>query len=124
MATQVDIANHLFLSEKWVRELLKKGVLPSSSGRGGYDTDKCREAYIVYLRGLNSGQVSQTSESEPGDVRDEKGTVQHPKRLEGNSKLDVRVVRELQMTMTTTTSKKQLTCSKRSIYKGLVLNFC
>lgn len=72
MATQIEIAKHLFLSDKWVRELLKQGVLPTSSGRGGYDLDKCREAYIVYLRGVNSGQVKDQSEAEPGEVIDAK----------------------------------------------------
>lgn len=72
MATQIEVAAHLFLSDKWVRELLKQGVLPSSGGRGGYDLDKCREAYIVYLRGVKSGQVSGQKEAEPDEVRDAK----------------------------------------------------
>lgn len=72
MSTQIEVAKHLFLSDKWVRELIKKGVLPSSSGRGGYDLDKCREAYIFYLRGVNSGQVKGPSESEPDEIIDAK----------------------------------------------------
>jgi hypothetical protein len=72
MATQIEVASHLFLSDKWVRELLKQGVLPSSSGRGGYDLDKCREAYVTYLRGIKSGQVKGQGEAEPDDIRDAK----------------------------------------------------
>lgn len=72
MATQVEIAEHLFLSDKWVRELIKQGVIPSSGGRGGYDLDKCREAYIVYLRGVKTGQVTGQNKPEPDEVRDAK----------------------------------------------------
>lgn len=72
MATQVEIAKHLFLSDKWVRELLRQGVLPTSSGRGGYDLDKCREAYVTYLRGIKSGQVNDKNKPEPDDIRDAK----------------------------------------------------
>jgi hypothetical protein len=72
MATQKEVADHLFLSDKWVRELLKQGVLPNSSGRGGYDLDKCREAYIVYLRGVKTGQVNDKNKQEPDEIRDAK----------------------------------------------------
>ena len=62
MATQVEIAKHLDLSDRQVRNLLSEGVLPGSKGRGGFDMDACREAYIRYLRGLGSSQVK----PEPG----------------------------------------------------------
>lgn len=58
MATQQEIATHLDLSSRRVRELTKDGVLPSSKGRGGYDIDACRMAYIRYLRGVTTGQVN------------------------------------------------------------------
>lgn len=57
MATQVDVAAHIDLSDRQVRTLLADGVLPGSKGPGGLDVDACRLAYIRYLRGLNSGQV-------------------------------------------------------------------
>lgn len=57
MATQIEIAKHLDLSDRQVRNLLSDGVLPGSKGRGGFDLDACREAYIRYLRGLGSSQV-------------------------------------------------------------------
>ena len=71
MATQKEVAAHLFISEKWVRTLVSKGVLPASHGRGGMDLAKCREAYIVYLKGINSGQVIPENEPELGQLRDE-----------------------------------------------------
>ena len=66
MATQQEIADHLDLSSRWIRKLVKEGILPSSKGRGGYDVDACRMAYIRYLRGVSSGQVS-----DPGDGDEE-----------------------------------------------------
>lgn len=57
MATQVDVAAHLDLSDRWVRELVQSGVLPASKGRGGYDLEQCRLAYIRHIRGQLSGQV-------------------------------------------------------------------
>ena len=69
MATQKEIAGHLFLSDKWVRELIKKGVLPANNSRGGMDFDKCRESYINYLKGVNSKQVTPLDEAEPDEVR-------------------------------------------------------
>lgn len=57
MATQVEVATHLDLSDRQVRNLLSDGVLPGSKGTGGLDIDACRLAYIRYLRGLSSGQI-------------------------------------------------------------------
>lgn len=60
------------MSDKWVRELIRKGVLPAGHGKGGMNIDKCREAYIVYLQGINSGQVKPDAEAEPDEIRDSK----------------------------------------------------
>lgn len=57
MATQVEVAAHLDITDRQVRKLLQSGVLPPSKGRGGYDLDDCRMAYIRHLRGQASGQV-------------------------------------------------------------------
>ncbi|MVW75384.1 terminase small subunit [Pseudomonas xionganensis] len=57
MATQVEVAQHIDLSDRQVRTLVADGVLPASKGAGGLDLDACRLAYIRYLRGLSSGQV-------------------------------------------------------------------
>lgn len=69
MATQVEVAAHLDLSDRQVRNLVADGVLPASKGAGGLDLDACRLAYIRYLRGLNSGQVKQQQEpAAPDDI--------------------------------------------------------
>lgn len=59
MATQSEIANHIDLSDRQIRNLLKDGVIPGSKGNGGLDIDSCRVAYIRYLRGLGSGQIGE-----------------------------------------------------------------
>jgi phage terminase Nu1 subunit (DNA packaging protein) len=67
MATQVEVAAHLDLSDRQVRNLLADGVLPASKGAGGLDVDACRIAYISYLRGLASGQVKRQEARQPDD---------------------------------------------------------
>lgn len=57
MATQVEVAAHLDLSDRQVRNLLTTGVLPASKAGKGLDLDACRGAYISYLRGLANGQT-------------------------------------------------------------------
>lgn len=57
MATQQEIADHLDLTARRIRVLVKDGIIPAGKGRGGYDFDFCRLAYIRYLRGVSSGQV-------------------------------------------------------------------
>lgn len=57
MATQIEVAAHIDLSDRQIRTLVTDGVLPASKGAGGLDIDACRLAYIRYLRGMNSGQV-------------------------------------------------------------------
>ena len=64
MATQVEVAAHLDLSDRQVRNLIKDGVLPGSKGAGGLDIDACRLAYLRYLRGLGSGQVGPEAPTE------------------------------------------------------------
>jgi len=56
MATQIELAAHLDLSTRRVRDLLRDGILPPSKGNGGYDIDASRVNYIRHLRGLASGQ--------------------------------------------------------------------
>jgi hypothetical protein len=51
MATQAQIAEHLDLSERRVRDLVVEGVLQK-----GADLDQCRVSYIRYLRGGASGK--------------------------------------------------------------------
>jgi phage terminase Nu1 subunit (DNA packaging protein) len=67
MATQDQVAAHIDLSGRQVRDLLGRGILPASKGRGGLNADACRLAYIRYLRGLHRKQISEP-DSGPMDV--------------------------------------------------------
>ncbi len=57
MATQLEVAAHLDLGDRQIRNLIADGVIPGSKGHGGLDLDACRLAYIRYVRGMGSGQV-------------------------------------------------------------------
>lgn len=70
MATQKEIAEHIDLSTRQVRTLLKSGILPSGSGAGGLDLDACRLAYVRYIRGKATGRVVEAaSELDPQQER-------------------------------------------------------
>lgn len=56
MATQAEIGAHLDLSDRSVRELLSKGVLPPAR-RGEHDLDACRLAYLRHLRAVAAGRA-------------------------------------------------------------------
>jgi phage terminase Nu1 subunit (DNA packaging protein) len=70
MATQKKVAEHIDLSSRRVRELIKDGVLPASKGTGGLDVDACRLAYVRYLRGLSTGQVKENSTDPNNEKKD------------------------------------------------------
>lgn len=55
MATAAQIAAHLDLSERSVRDLKKRAILPVA-GRGELDPDTCRVAYIRHLRSSAAGR--------------------------------------------------------------------
>lgn len=56
MATQAEIGKHLDLSDRSVRELLDKSVLPNAR-RGELDLDACRIAYLRHLREIAAGRA-------------------------------------------------------------------
>jgi phage terminase Nu1 subunit (DNA packaging protein) len=71
MATQSEVAAHLFISDRQVRNLISDGILPSSKGKGGLEVEDCRKRYIDYLRGQKTGQVKQPDPDEffeDGDI--------------------------------------------------------
>jgi phage terminase Nu1 subunit (DNA packaging protein) len=56
MATQKEVAAHLDLSQSAVSQLASSGVIKAANGRGGYDVDDCRTAYIRHLREVAAGR--------------------------------------------------------------------
>lgn len=79
MATQIEIGKHLDMSDRNVRDLIKRGVLPGSRGPGGLDLDECRVAYIRYMRGIASGQVSSSEDLDAAHERARKDKAQADK---------------------------------------------
>jgi len=63
MATQAELAAHLDLSDRSIRELLDKGVLPNAR-RGALDLDACRVAYLRHLREIAAGRATGPSGDE------------------------------------------------------------
>lgn len=66
MAIQKEVAKHLDMTTRQVRNLVSSGVLPPAKP-GGYDIESCRVAYIRYLRGIKSGQVKTHREENEDD---------------------------------------------------------
>jgi terminase small subunit / prophage DNA-packing protein len=56
MSTQAQIAEHLDLTTRQIRNLLSDGTLPGGVVIGGLDIDACRLAYIRYQRDLVNKQ--------------------------------------------------------------------
>lgn len=69
MATQVEVARHLGISERQFRNLQKLPGAPIAKKRGEYETDDWRYFYISYLRRSKS-DISDGNEGE--DDYDEK----------------------------------------------------
>lgn len=57
MATVVEVAKHIGVSPKYVNDLINDGVI-ERKGRGEYDLNECRDAYIKKLREAAAGRSS------------------------------------------------------------------
>lgn len=68
MATEAEVAEHLDLSDRSVRELKSKRVF-HSVGRGGYDLADCRTAYIRQLREKAAGRGADAGSRTLSDER-------------------------------------------------------
>ena len=56
MATALEVAEHLDITDRSVRDLQKRGVLPQAK-RGALDLEACRLAYIRHLREQAAGRA-------------------------------------------------------------------
>jgi hypothetical protein len=50
------VAEHLDLSERSVRDLIERSVLPEK-GAKGWNLEECLTRYIMYLRGVGDGRA-------------------------------------------------------------------
>lgn len=71
MATQAEVAAHLDLTDRTVRELKKRGVFNADS-RSQMDLDACRIAYIRHLRERAAGRASDAEKAEGLDLTAER----------------------------------------------------
>jgi len=71
MASQKDLAEHLDLSDRTVRDLITRGIFPKNP-RGSVDLDDCRVAYIRHLRERAAGRGSDAAEAEGLDLTAER----------------------------------------------------
>lgn len=55
MATQAQVADHLFMSRQAVSEFVARGIFPAA-GPGDLDQDACRKAYILHQREIAAGR--------------------------------------------------------------------
>jgi len=79
MATQAEIAEHLDLSDRTVRELKKRGVF-GADARGQLDLAACRIAYIRHLRERAAGRTSDAAEDEDLDLAKERALLAREQR--------------------------------------------
>lgn len=86
MAKQADVAKHLSLSERQVRNLMDLPGAPVPRGRGEWDIDAWRYFYIEYLRS-RSRDVSDGDEPETGDDSPEKQREQLLKNEERHERI-------------------------------------
>ena len=67
MATQVELAAWLGVTDRQIRNLESKGHIPGKRGRAGYDIQECVLSYIRYLQ---ANQKKGTKVIEPGEDYD------------------------------------------------------
>ncbi|MCW2242793.1 hypothetical protein [Azospirillum canadense] len=79
MATQAEIAAHLDLSDRSVRDLKKRGVFHADA-RGNMDLDACRVAYIRHLRERAAGRASDAADDEKLDLTAERAALARVQR--------------------------------------------
>lgn len=72
MASQIEVADHIDLSTRQVRNLEKLGIIPSPKGNGGYCLDACRKAYINYLRNMSKHSSRPETDPELIDIEKER----------------------------------------------------
>lgn len=89
MATANEVAEHLGVSARWVKDLSEQGVLPKARGRSGRDLDECRHRYLNHLRAKVAGEKDEDDELD--ELKEEKVLLTRAQR----QKLDLEYQREI-----------------------------
>ena len=86
MALQSEVAKHLNLSDRQIRNLSSLPGAPKPQGRGGWDIDAWRNFYIAYLRS-RSRDVPDSDEPEGEETNTEKSREQQLKNQERQERI-------------------------------------
>ncbi|HAJ1653743.1 TPA: hypothetical protein HMK14_003786, partial [Escherichia coli] len=86
MASQAEVAAHLLLSDRRLRDLAKLPGAPVPQGRGDWELDAWRHFYIRYLRS-NRRDTTSNDEPEAGDNSPEKNREQWLKNEERQERI-------------------------------------
>lgn len=86
MAMQSEVARHLRLSERQIRNLSSLPGAPKPQGRGGWDIDAWRNFYIDYLR-ARSRDVPDGDDPDDGETSPEKVKEQRLKNEERQERI-------------------------------------
>jgi len=86
MATQAEVAEHLLLSDRRLRDLSKLPGAPVPQGRGDWDLDAWRHFYIHYLRGVKK-EPTNSGGPEAGENTPEKDREQWLKNEERQERI-------------------------------------
>ena len=81
MATQAEVAQHLGLSERQIRNLQKTPGAPVTQGRGVYDLDQWRYWYINYLRKLGPTGAVAPPRDAPGPLDEDEALEREERQL-------------------------------------------
>lgn len=70
MATQAEVCEHLGLgSSTSLKTLIKRGVIPAGTPRGGLDLNLCRINYLNYLRARAKGIIQDEEDTDKKDYQ-------------------------------------------------------
>lgn len=110
MATQTEIAGYIGRTDRTVRELMKKGILPDKRGRNGYDLKACVLAYIQHLEQVAKGGASIGDDGEGGlssnaDQHDERWSRLRADKLEIEVLTKLAQVAPIEMILELTSAK-------------------
>ena len=81
MSTQKEVGEHLDLSDRQIRNLVKDSILPGAKKGSGLNIDDCRKAYINYLRNMSKRPEKPEISPEELDIEAEKAGLVKAQRI-------------------------------------------
>lgn len=69
MANQKEVAEHLFITDRHVRNLATQPGAPKSRGKAGHNLDEWRKFYFDYLKGGGADSTGHDPDEEDAELR-------------------------------------------------------